>query len=596
MSHYPRSLRQHAVFITIGIGAILAFLFGTFPNWNTFVQYFPTFSSLWAIANNRHALLTLVIKVSAPLWVSALMSALYWIFATLRLYWQEATAPSQPTVYNHLPQPSQFETRTKLDFPAIPVVKPQTFPSTATTVSGIHSLIGIDETPTLMKVSETVTGHPSSLSTQEQQMIIDSLSSPEWHEEIKAIQQTSLPSTRDTMQAKVFDEEIEILSLEEERAEAEEGSDVLPQATPDYFIGITLLKEVTVTIHVNQISRIVPLSSNARRVQLLAYLAWRRGQKQYREKILEEVFAHGLSDEEAFPARLTQGFNDHKKLLRDDIRRVIRKINEEAGRTLIPPNLDIFQAHQKRWSISPVTTRVTDLEAIEAEHAIIEKAVQDGLLVTTIPQTVKDACDRLIACYSGDFLESVLRDYEEEFDPWTSSWVREPFTLYRDYYLQAVWYAAEYGLQVGQQLSDDQLNENSPERTAQQLAQQKQYGQAARLYYRYAMHATNSKFDKKLIFSRQTGRGPGERILMSERALRRCLMLYGLIGATHLVDQAYTAYHRHMKRISSDIWQPSPDTLHDLDRAKHCTNAYRLPAQVVLGHEPFPDDTETAKS
>src|SRR6266849_5002949 len=66
------------------------------------------------------------------------------------------------------------------------------------------------------------------------------------------------------------------------------------------------------------------------------------------------------------------------------------------------------------------------------------------------PKSFYWQCDRLRKAYAGDFLANLLHESPEE----VSSWVRKPFTLYSDYFLQAVLYAAEYELRVGQQLAD----------------------------------------------------------------------------------------------------------------------------------------------
>lgn len=593
MANNARSFRRYAALILIGMGALIGFLAGTLPNWNIFTQYLPTFSALWALPENRRALIALMIKVFAPVWVSILLAALCWLLVTLRPLFFEESEEGKTTSVAHVTHTAPA---------ASPAPRPQDRPVRASPPPFSGGSVAPMNTASSQPASLPVT--PPTAGPGDGDAFLQTYwTTPRLQREVGAKPGSPAPpavsgllgETRFMPQTPLSppDEEVEVLDLDLEGEEEEEetnGSDEGKEPTSEhpYYIAITLLKDVTATIHVNQISRVVPLSSNARRVQLLAYLAWRR-QRQYREKILEEVFAHGVSDEDASPARLTQAFNDHRKLIKGDIRRVIREINQEAGERLIPENLDIFESHQKLWSISLVICRVVDLEAIEEEHTIIEKAAQSGQLVANIPQEVKEACDRLIARYSGDFLENIIQKYEEEFDPWVSSWVREPFTLYRDYYLQALWYAAEYGLQAGQALVNERLNEESPEGAAQRRLQQEYYGKAAQLFYHYAMYATNNKFDKKLIFSRQSGRGPGERVLMAERALRRSLMLYGLTGATHLVDQAYTAFYRHMKRLSSDHWEPNPATLHDLDAAKTRTNAYRLPSPGVLGHAPLPD-------
>src|SRR5260370_24416724 len=93
---------------------------------------------------------------------------------------------------------------------------------------------------------------------------------------------------------------------------------------------------------------------------------------------------------------------------------------------------------------------------IEAQHQLIQQAFDDGLLVDSVPEAIKEACDRLRKAYAGDFLADLLHELPEE----EGAWVRKPFTLYRDYFLQLVLYAAEYELRAGQQLPDEHIEDD----------------------------------------------------------------------------------------------------------------------------------------
>ena len=63
----------------------------------------------------------------------------------------------------------------------------------------------------------------------------------------------------------------------------------------DPLISIRLLGEVSLAICIPGGSQVtVPLSSHTRRIQLLAYLAWKRGDLTDREKILEQIFGWGV--------------------------------------------------------------------------------------------------------------------------------------------------------------------------------------------------------------------------------------------------------------------------------------------------------------
>ncbi|MBE3566181.1 MAG: hypothetical protein IMW90_10690 [Thermogemmatispora sp.] len=324
-------------------------------------------------------------------------------------------------------------------------------------------------------------------------------------------------------------------------------------------------------------SALVPLAPSAKRVQLLAYLAWLRGEQVSREKLLEDVFGHGLPDEEATPKRLGEAFDSHRKFLRKDLREAITHLNAAAGTELLPVDLDVFSTRQRMWRLAS-TCRVIDLEAVVSSHQFIEAAHHDGRLANGVPEDVKRACDVLLKAYRGDFLEEMIRDFPADFDPWPSSWVRKPFTLFRDYYLQALWYSAEYELHQGLQLVDAPLEESRGEDASLRHLQREHYGRAAQLYQAYALHSVNHRFDTKLSFASfgQPGRAPGERVIMSERALRRAAQLYGWLGSPYLLDQLYTAYVKQMRRLSSDQWRPSQETLQTIEQARSYTSTAHL--------------------
>jgi hypothetical protein len=347
---------------------------------------------------------------------------------------------------------------------------------------------------------------------------------------------------------------------------------------PEPLISLRLLKDISMTINVPGGRHIVvPLTLNAKRVQLLAYIAWRRGELIDRDKILEHVFGWGLSDEEATEDKLSERFESHKKLLRKKVREiVVEQINTPAGRQVIDPDLDPFSSDSGFWGLSDIC-RVDDIEAVETNYKVISFARKEGKLVDEIPEYVKEACDLLIANYQGDFLASLIKKYPSEFRSWQgrSSWVRKPYTHYRDCYLDALWYAAEYEWRMGQRSID---TGNAEMQEAAQRQQQEHFGRAAQKYQSYAMYACNSKFDAKATFG---AHGEfGERIGMSERALRRCVVLLGAIGKTDLVNQVWSAYHTQMKSISDQRWQPSKETQADVEAARSQTSAYRFAAQV----------------
>src|SRR5579883_314022 len=149
---------------------------------------------------------------------------------------------------------------------------------------------------------------------------------------------------------------------------------------PEPLISIRLLKDVSMVINVPHGGGhlVVPLSLNAKRVQLLAYIAWRRGELIDRDKILEHVFGWGLSDEDATEEKLSERFESHKKLLRKKIKEVvIEHVNGPAGRQVIDPDLDPFVSDSGFWGLADCCC-VDDLDIIETNHKILALARKDG--------------------------------------------------------------------------------------------------------------------------------------------------------------------------------------------------------------------------
>jgi hypothetical protein len=372
----------------------------------------------------------------------------------------------------------------------------------------------------------------------------------------------------------------------------------MEQTVPDadaaqtaFYVGITVLKELSLTLHAPGGKRFrVPLHLNAKETQLIAYLAWLHGQSRGQtislDKLREHIFGYGRPDEDATPKKLQDALDSAKKEIHRQLRQAAQQVNQEAGNEIIPPNVDIFAIRNKRYGLSEIC-RVVDLAVIEAQHQIIQQAFDEGLLVDSIPETIKQACDRLRKAYTGDFLADLLQESPEE----VGTWARRPFTLYRDYFLQAVLYAAEYELRAGQELADEHLDDEGEAAEEQRRRPRAHYSRAAQLYRTYAMRACDSRFDLKVTFG-GSGRAHGERVDMSERTLRRCITLYGILGSTHMVNQVYSAYYKLMKTISAKAWEPSKETLQDLQGAQAQTNAYRFPARV-MSHEPPPPHLET---
>ncbi len=252
------------------------------------------------------------------------------------------------------------------------------------------------------------------------------------------------------------------------------------------------------------------------------------------------------------------------------------QINIPAGKTIIDPDIDPFVSDAGFWGLSEIC-RVDDLEEVERCFRVIALARKEGTLRNAIPEEVKHACDQLMTAYTGDFLETIINKHASEFRAWQgrSSWARRPYTQYRDSYLSAVWYAAAYEWQQGQRFAND---EHAVSKEDSVSRQQEHFSRAAQLYETYAMYACNTKFDAKVSF------GPhgeyGERVGMSERALRRCVVLFGVLGRTDLINQVWSAYCKQMKAISDQRWQPSKETQDDVQAAMAQTDAYRFSAQI----------------
>ena len=77
---------------------------------------------------------------------------------------------------------------------------------------------------------------------------------------------------------------------------------------------------------------------------------------------------------------------------------------------------------------------------------------------------------------------------------------RKPFTHYRDYFLQALLYAAEYELRTGQQLADEHFDDEGEAAEALRKLQRAHYSRAVQLYRTYATRSSDSHFDLKVTF------------------------------------------------------------------------------------------------
>src|SRR5579885_25026 len=546
--------------LVIGLVGILAFVLWTLPNWTEFWNNVSQFPALWQIPANRRTILYLTIKVASPLLIMGILGIVVWLYFLIEIpqsedaqdvigsepMQQRAAAPKRRDRDLPASLPAQtLETQRASSFPLSPVQllsKPARFdPETPF--------------PPTLSLQEAVRGHA------EESNGMNSLVRADQSKGV--VPGGSNLTLASPVQVSYFSQPF--LSESELRT------------APEPLISIRFLKDVSMVINVPHGGGhfVVPLSLNAKRVQLLAYIAWRRGELIDRDKILEHVFGWGLPDEEATEEKLSERFESHKKLLRKKIKEVvIEQINKPAGRQVIDPELlDPFVSQYGFWGLSDIC-RVEDLEIIEANHRIIALARKDGKLVDEIPEYVAEACEQLIGAYPGDFLESLIKKYPGEFRSWQgrSSWARKPYTLYRDYYLDALWYSAEYAWRMGQRYDGGEMGEEDLRK------QQEYFGKAAQKYENYALYACDSRFDYKATFGAHGEYG--ERVGMSERALRRCFVLLGAIGKTDRINQVGSQYLSKMRSASDGRWQPSRETLADIQAAQARTSAYRFAEQI----------------
>jgi hypothetical protein len=545
---------------------LLALLFVTVPNWGEFARIVSQFPTLWQVNSNRREIIFLVIRVCSPLLLAIIAGACCWLWYTIKAYFRQDSAPEPVQPRGSMP-------------PSSPVSERKASTS-STQESGQRIAPSLPVTPippVLSNVSESQgSPQPSRQEVEGEEVSPDLLAEPAQEQPPDGtsaglrLAPTSAPEDLES-------------PMEEMVPDAETAQ------TP-FYVSVTVLKELSLTLHAPGRKRFrVPLHLNAKETQLIAYLAWldaqTKGQTISLDKLREHIFGYGKADEDATPKKLQDALDSAKKEIRRQLRQAAQQVNQEAGNEVIPPNVDIFAIRNKRYGLSEIC-RVVDLAAIEAQHQMIQQAFDDGLLADSIPEAIKEACDRLRKAYTGDFMADLLQESPEEI----GTWARRPFTLYRDYFLQAVLYAAEYELRAGQELADEHLDDEGEAAEEQRRRQRAHYSRAAQLYRTYAMRACDSRFDLKVTFG-GSGRAHGERVDMSERTLRRCITLYGILGSTHMVNQVYSAYYKLLKSISAKSWEPSKETLQDLEGAQAQTNAYRFPARV-MSHEPPPPHLE----
>ena len=213
-------------------------------------------------------------------------------------------------------------------------------------------------------------------------------------------------------------------------------------------VTLTLLKQVRVRVQADDGTTMdVKLrgGENAVRLLILAHIAWRKGEPVDRDKMLTYVLARGKR-RDMTTEQLGETFDSAKRYLRQDLDRVVDALAKQGHP--LSQEIDFFENEPGFYRLH-ACCRVVDLEMIEEQYHIIQIARKEGLLDEkldgTIPEWVVEACQKLIDAYPGDFLQSLIEKFPDE----CGAWVREPFTIYRDFYLDALLILANYESALG---------------------------------------------------------------------------------------------------------------------------------------------------
>ena len=344
----------------------------------------------------------------------------------------------------------------------------------------------------------------------------------------------------------------------EDAGEANDPVTPIP-ATTSPVISIRLLGGIGVWINVPGGDPVaVTIAENIKKYEMLAYIAWKQGEPIEREKLMEQVFGWRLRDEYATPDKLGDRFDSTRKALKKEIMKKIERVNTLAGKVVVDPGTDLFSHNTTGfWQLTTVC-RVEDLALVDASVRVIEQARKEGILAQTVPLEVKEAAEQILASYKGDFLSAIIKRHAQVFTSWEGkiSWVRKPFTQYRDAYLEALWVLGQYYANQAQE---------SPSR-AELCAK------AAGFYGDYARYACNSRLDLKVSW----GQSVGERVGMSEYALRRAIGLLGEAGMTEDMLRLWTEYSLQMRKMSDGKWRPSQETLDAIEAVEASANAHRF--------------------
>jgi hypothetical protein len=557
----PRSRsRQFLVRLVLLISAIGSFLLWTLPVWSLFWQQVASFPVLWQEPANRWPIILLCLRLVAPLLIPMLLTeAFESLFLLLRGTLSSSTADHQGDqggaqdrvdAVDRVPMPGLHSNR--------PGASPETTePGAGRSLSSMATALAHGVPASISRSSPQDSALEASLSSPAHPAVVPASPSHSLEQAIGsrplAYEGSLPPALVNTFQRPVH---------QQEPTDAKRKARLL----------LRVFGEIVLALQRGGEEIPVSLGTYPKRQELLAYLAWHR-QGVPRDQLLEEVFGHGQPDEEAHTQRLSERFDSHRKILRRRVREALIAQGVLTEREALPAALDPFASEGGIWRLAS-GCQVIDLDMIQGSYGVLTQARKEGRLVQEVPREVMRACEELLAAYRGDFLASYIQRYPELVQPWEgrSSWIRKPFTQGRDWYLEALWWLGEAEWREG-------LTFGSPPPSELALRQQRQsFARAAQCYADYALAACATRFDSKVSFG--SGGEPGERVLMSERALRRAVLLWGSLSQTGQVDQLWRAYWSQMRRISDRRWEPRRETLADLETARAQTNAYRLALQL----------------
>jgi hypothetical protein len=288
-------------------GGILAVIVWTIPNWAMFWGHLSQFPALWQLPENRRTIIALFIKILAPIPIMGILGIGTWIVSLMQMP-QETKAEREQTRFT-APALAQSEPRITSATALMPTQQrpPQSYTSAQLSLPR-SSLTPAKRVPDPVTPLPPVLLEPGAFHQQEQAQEHPEASFQSAEQEPPPVREDA-PASSTVSAGEVAPPLILSSSWE---------------AASHPLISIRLLKDVSMTINVPGGGHVVvPLSLPAKRVQLLAYIAWRRGELIDRDKILEHVFGWGLSDEEATQDKLSERFESHKKLLRKKIKEVV---------------------------------------------------------------------------------------------------------------------------------------------------------------------------------------------------------------------------------------------------------------------------------